>query len=99
MIAMRSSGDSNGPITPLPRGPSLNSWPTLLLPVSDVSNSVPPLNSPVSYPTLTGSNCLLPAQNVLGLSDWGDSSRSRLGTDPLCRNGATAQIPLSGRAL
>ena len=27
MIAMRSSGDSSGPITPLPRGPSLNSWP------------------------------------------------------------------------
>ena len=37
MIAHRSSGDNAGPITPLPRGPSLNSWPGLLLPARDVS--------------------------------------------------------------
>src|SRR6266851_451912 len=27
MMAQRSSGESAGPITPFPRGPSLNSWP------------------------------------------------------------------------
>ena len=32
MIAKRSSEESAGPTTPFPLGPSLNSWPRLLLP-------------------------------------------------------------------
>ena len=80
MIAMRSSGDSSGPMTPLPRGPSLNSWPALLLPGLEVSNSVAPLISAGSYPTFTGSNCLLPApERCRDASDCGDSSKYSVG--------------------
>ena len=37
MIALRSSGDSAGPITPLPFAAFENSWPVLRLPAFDVS--------------------------------------------------------------
>jgi len=50
-------------------------------------------------PTLAGSKARVPTPNEIGRSRAGLSRASRFGTEPLCRYGAVAQMPLSGRAL
>src|SRR5712692_9317360 len=47
-------------------------------------------------PTLAASNVRQPVQNSRGRSAAGFSKSSSVGTDPLCRYGASAQMPSSG---
>src|SRR4029450_10720887 len=95
--AQRCVSVSNGPITPLPRGPFWNECPALELPYSEVSKTNAADLPLVSIPTLTGSNSL-PTLNFLLRWLAGTSISYRFGTEPLCRNGPVAHTPSRGAA-
>src|SRR5262249_25666954 len=83
--AMRSASDRSMP----------QRWPPLPSPVRVVSTRQSGWLQDVSTanPNLTGSYWRAPSANVLGRRSGGSSRSYKVGTEPLCRNGAAAQIP------
>ena len=104
MIAMRSSGDSSGPITPLPMRAILEFVAGVAVAgLGDVEERGAARSRPGRSPPSTGSNCLLPVQNVSGRSECGDSSKIQVGhgtvvqergdgPDPIQRTGLVDQV-------